>query len=242
MKSQSSTFITHLEALRICIIRCGVFYFITFGICLYFKNILFEWLASPLLLNIAQHSQLIATNILSPILTPIMFCFYLSFLITIPILFTHLWYFIKPGLTQQEKKIIRWLGLPALLLFYCGITIAYTIFFPIAFYFISHSTPQYVMFMPDIQSFLNFSIQCLVAMGVAFEMPIIIFLLVYLKIYEYETLSNNRPVIFVMILTIAMLITPPDVISQILIAVPMYLLYEFGLLLTKICHVKHTKS
>lgn len=242
MNSKPSTFIQHLNVLRIVIIRCALVMISIFILSLFFQTQIFNLFAKPLLSQLSTHHQLIATGLVSPLLTPLMFCFYWSLLISVPYLLYEIWYFVKPGLNINEKKLIFYIIIPSICLFYIGILFAYYLVFPMAFYLFVQVTPADVVYMPDIQHYLNFMITSLFSFGIAFETPIIIIALTSLNLISYERFANNRSIALVICLTFGMLITPPDVISQLMIGIPMYLLFELGLILSKCIRSQLPKS
>jgi sec-independent protein translocase protein TatC len=175
-------------------------------------------------------SSLIATEVASPFLTPLKFAFYLALFVSIPFLIYQLIKFASPGLYFEEKIYFFPLVLGSILLFYLGITFAYFIILPIVFSFFSASTPENVMMMTDINLLLSFVIKMFFAFGLAFEMPIIIILLLVSNAVTVSKLISARPYVFLGCFVVGMLLTPPDVISQSLLAIPAWLLYELGII------------
>jgi len=207
-----------------------------------FANSIYSFLASPLLNVLPEGSSMIAVDVASPFLAPFKLILLLSVAITFPISVYNFWAFISPGLYSNEKKFIAPILISSTLLFYLGIIFAYSIVFPLIFNFFSSIAPQGVEIATDISSFLNFVIKLFFAFGLAFEVPIITFLLVFFEISSINSLSKKRPYIIVMAFILGMILTPPDVISQILLAVPIWLLFELGLLLARLLNKNKGKS
>ena len=242
MKNKRNTFTDHLLELRnrlLIIISAIIFCAIVLTP---FANSIYSFLASPLLNVLPEGSSMIAVEVASPFLAPFKLILLLSVAITFPISVYNFWAFISPGLYSNEKKFIAPILISSTLLFYLGIIFAYSIVFPLIFNFFSSIAPQGVEIATDISSFLNFVIKLFFAFGLAFEVPIITFLLVFFEISSINSLSKKRPYIIVMAFILGMILTPPDVISQILLAVPIWLLFELGLLLARLLNKNKGKS
>lgn len=242
MKNKRNTFTDHLLELRnrlLIIISAIIFCAILLTP---FANSIYSFLASPLLNVLPEGSSMIAVEVASPFLAPFKLILLLSVAITFPISVYNFWAFISPGLYSNEKKFIAPILISSTLLFYLGIIFAYSIVFPLIFNFFSSIAPQGVEIATDISSFLNFVIKLFFAFGLAFEVPIITFLLVFFEISSINSLSKKRPYIIVMAFILGMILTPPDVISQILLAVPIWLLFELGLLLARLLNKNKGKS
>jgi sec-independent protein translocase protein TatC len=242
MKNKRNTFTDHLLELRnrlLIIISAIIFCAILLTP---FANSIYSFLASPLLNVLPEGSSMIAVDVASPFLAPFKLILLLSVAITFPISVYNFWAFISPGLYSNEKKFIAPILISSTLLFYLGIIFAYSIVFPLIFNFFSSIAPQGVEIATDISSFLNFVIKLFFAFGLAFEVPIITFLLVFFEISSINSLSKKRPYIIVMAFILGMILTPPDVISQILLAVPIWLLFELGLLLARLLNKNKDKS
>ena len=179
---------------------------------------------------------MIATEVASPFLTPFKLTLILSFFVAMPFILYQIWAFLAPGLYRQEKKIAIPLFLSSVLLFYIGVAFAYYVVFPIVFLFFSTIVPEGIIIMPDIQSYLNFALKLFFAFGLSFEIPIAVVILAWMGVVNPDALSKKRPVIFILCFLFGMLLTPPDVISQILLAIPMWLLFEVGILLGKFAY------
>jgi sec-independent protein translocase protein TatC len=242
MKNKRNTFTDHLLELRnrlLIIISAIIFCAILLTP---FANSIYSFLASPLLNVLPEGSSMIAVDVASPFLAPFKLILLLSVAITFPISVYNFWAFISPGLYSNEKKFIAPILISSTLLFYLGIIFAYSIVFPLIFNFFSSIAQQGVEIATDISSFLNFVIKLFFAFGLAFEVPIITFLLVFFEISSINSLSKKRPYIIVMAFILGMILTPPDVISQILLAVPIWLLFELGLLLARLLNKNKGKS
>ena len=199
-----------------------------------FSNFLYNLLSLPLLNALPEGSNMIAVDVASPFLAPFKLILLLSVAITFPISIFHFWAFISPGLYKNEKKFVAPILISSTLLFYIGIAFAYFIVFPLIFNFFASIGPQGVQIATDISSFLDFAIKIFFAFGLAFEVPIITFLVVLLGISNIDSLVKKRPYIIVFSFILGMILTPPDVISQVLLAVPIWLLFELGLFLARL--------
>jgi sec-independent protein translocase protein TatC len=177
---------------------------------------------------------MIATGVAAPFLTPLKLTFYSAIFFALPYLAIEFWNFISPGLYKKEKILYVSLTLISVLLFYAGMTFAFYVVFPLIFSFFIQAAPEGVMVMTDISNYLDFIIKLFFAFGLAFEMPIIIFALVWSGIVTTEKLANGRPFVIIGCFVVGMLLTPPDIVSQTLLAVPTWFLFEIGLLATKI--------
>ena len=172
---------------------------------------------------------MIATEVASPFLTPFKLTFFVAFIVAMPFIFYQLWGFLAPGLYRHEKKLVAPLIISSVLLFYTGIAFAYFVVFPLVFAFFTSMAPEGVTVMTDIGSYLDFVLKLFIAFGIAFEIPIATVLLIRSNIISADALASKRPYVVVSCFIIGMLLTPPDVISQLLLALPMWLLFECGL-------------
>tara|TARA_B100001996_G_scaffold379850_1_gene366253 strand:+ start:1391 stop:2128 length:738 start_codon:yes stop_codon:yes gene_type:complete len=207
-----------------------------------FANTIYNFLSLPLLSVLPEGASMIAVDVASPFLAPFKLILLLSIAITFPISIYNFWAFISPGLYKNEKKFVAPILISSTVLFYLGIIFAYYIVFPLIFNFFTSIAPQGIEIATDINSFLNFAIKIFFAFGLAFEVPIITFLIVLLGISNTYSLSKKRPYIIVFAFILGMILTPPDVISQILLAVPIWLLFELGLLLSHLISKNKGKS
>jgi sec-independent protein translocase protein TatC len=222
----------YLLELRKRLLLCLGFTLIVFvGLC-FFANPIYLMLTKPLLKQLPS-AHLIATQITTPFLIPIKFVFIVSLIALIPFFFYHLWAFISPALYAKEKSTVWLLLLPSVFLFYTGFFFAYFIVLPTIFRFFIATTPVQVHLLPDMAHYLSFSLKILFAFGLAFQVPIIVMALILLNIVSREQLVSARRYVIVLSFIIGMIFTPPDIFSQILLAIPIWLLYELGLFLAR---------
>tara|TARA_Y200000002_G_scaffold382443_1_gene399522 strand:+ start:780 stop:1517 length:738 start_codon:yes stop_codon:yes gene_type:complete len=199
-----------------------------------FANTIYNFLSLPLLSVLPEGSSMIAVDVAAPFLAPFKLIVLLAIAITFPISIYNFWAFISPGLYNNERKFVAPILISSTILFYLGILFAYYIVFPLIFSFFTSIAPAGVQIATDITSFLNFVIKIFFAFGLAFEVPIITLVVVLAGLTTVESLSRKRPYIIVFAFIIGMILTPPDVISQVLLAIPIWVLFEFGLFLAKI--------
>lgn len=238
MSNQSAlTPIHFLVELRSRIIYSLIFLFIVFSVFIYFANNLYTLLASPLLKFLPQ-GHLIATQIVSPFFVPFKLAFLASLLLAIPFFLYQIWVFVAPALYGHERRVIWPFLFASAFLFYAGIAFAYFIIFPMLFHFLSRVVPEGVMLSPDINEYLDFATQLLLVFGCLFEIPIIMTLLVAMNMVTRERFIKMRSYAIVGAFVLGMLLAPPDVLSQTLLAIPIWLLYEAGILLS-LWVVKH---
>jgi len=207
-----------------------------------FANNIYNFLAMPLLNVLPEGSSMIAVDVASPFLAPFKLILLLSIAITFPVSIYNFWAFVAPGLYKNEKKFVIPILISSTLLFYLGIVFAYYIVFPLIFSFFTSIAPQGVQIATDISSFLNFVIKIFFAFGLAFEIPIITLIVIIFEISTVESLSKKRPYIIVIAFFLGMVLTPPDIISQILLAIPIWLLFELGLFLAYLITRNKAKS
>ena len=211
----------------------------TYSVCLaliflvlfYFAKPLYALLSRPLLNQLPQHSSLIATEVAAPLITPLKLAWLTALLLSIPIGLYQLWKFITPALYKRERRQLWPFILSSMLLCYLGMLFAYFVVLPLLFQFFNRQLPHGVQFMPDISRYLDFCTQLLFCFGFTFEIPLVTLLLVYLGICNKKQLASLRPYIIIGAFVLGMLLTPPDVISQCLLAIPMWLLFEIGILI-----------
>ncbi|MDT8895038.1 twin-arginine translocase subunit TatC [Halomonas sp. I1] len=229
-ESKQAPLIEHLIELRSRLMRAVVVILVIFLGLYAFANDIYTFVADPLMALLPEGSQMIATEVASPFLAPFKLTLMVSVFIAVPFVLHQAWSFIAPGLYEHEKKLALPLLASSIALFYAGAAFAYYVVFPLLFQFFTQAGPENVAVMTDIQQYLNFVIKLFFAFGVAFEIPIATFLLILSGATTVESLSRKRPYVVLGCFVIGMLLTPPDVVSQSLLAVPMYLLYEVGLL------------
>ncbi len=224
-------FLSHLAELRSCLLRAVCSILVAFIMLVPFSGELYSFLAAPLLKKLPNGSDLVAIGILSPFIVPMVISFFTAFLITLPYVLYQLWRFVAPGLYQQEKNLILPLVFSSTLLFFIGMAFAYLLVFQTVFGFIASISPDSVKWTPDIGEYFSFVMTIFIAFGVAFEIPVVVYMLVRANVVEVATLKKARPYVIVGAFVIAAIFTPPDVISQLMLAIPCWLLFELGLLL-----------
>ncbi|QEP42947.1 twin-arginine translocase subunit TatC [Ectothiorhodospiraceae bacterium BW-2] len=222
-------FIAHLIELRDRVLRMLLVILLIFLALFPFANDLYTFLAEPLLAHLPEGGSMIATEVTSPFLTPFKLTLVLAIFIAIPYLLYQLWAFVAPGIYQHEKRLIVPLLVSSTLLFYAGMVFAYYVVFPLVFGFFTSVAPEGVAVMTDIAKYLDFVLKLFFAFGIAFEVPVVVVLLIITGASTVTSLQAKRPYIIVGVFVIGMFLTPPDVISQTLLALPMWLLFEFGL-------------
>ena len=223
---------SHLLELRSRLIRVIICLGILFIAGIPFASEIYGFVASPLLSILPEGSSMIATQVTSPFMAPIKLVLFAALLVTMPYLFYEVWMFMSPGLYKNEKSFVMPLMATTVILFTTGIAFAYFIVCPIIFKFFIASAPNSIQVMTDISQYLNFIIKLVFAFGVAFEIPIATFLLIKSSIVKKESLVKSRPYLIILFFVIGMLLTPPDIFSQLFLALPMWILFELGLLLS----------
>ena len=225
--------ISHLLELRSRLLRVILFIFVAIVIGAPFASDLFSFFASPLLASFPENSSMIATQVTSPFMAPFKLLIFSAFLISMPYFFYELWSFIAPGLFENEKSFVGPLIFSTVILFTMGVAFAYFVVCPIIFKFFIGIAPESVIVMTDITQYIGFVMKLVFAFGIAFEMPIATFLLVSSGVIKKSTLATSRPYLILLFFVIGMLLTPPDIFSQLFLAIPMWLLFEIGLLISK---------
>ena len=226
---ETDTFFGHLRELRARILKSLVVILVCFSSLVYFSNDIYLFLSEPLLSFLPENSSMIATEVASPFLTPLKLTFFVSLLLSMPFLLNQIWKFIAPGMYENEKSLSFLLILSSLILFYLGILFTYFLVLPLVFGFFTEAAPQGILIMTDISRYLDFVLSLMFAFSIAFEIPILIFLLIWSGITTSEKLRNARPYVIISCFIVGMLVTPPDVISQSLLAIPAWALFEIGL-------------
>lgn len=227
--NQGQPLIEHLIELRGCLLKSLVAVLIVFLGLFSFANEIYEFVAAPLQRFLPENNTMIATDVAAPFLTPFKLTLYAAIYISVPFILFQIWSFIAPALYRKEKRIAVPILLSSILLFYGGTAFAYFVVFPLVFQFFVGIGPESVAVMTDISSYLSFVIKLFFAFGIAFEIPIATVLLIYGEFLEAKTLAKKRAHVIVGCFVLGMLMTPPDVISQLLLALPMWLLFEAGL-------------
>jgi sec-independent protein translocase protein TatC len=227
------SFVSHLVELRDRLLRALACVFVVLLVLMPFSNQLYAWLAAPLLSQLPGGGSMIATEVASPFLAPFKLTLFVAVFISVPYVFYQAWAFVAPGLYLHERRLALPLMVSSTLLFYLGVAFAYFVVFPLVFAFFTSIAPEGVTIMTDISRYLDFVLTMFLAFGAAFEVPVATYLIVRTGISTVESLSEKRPYVIVGAFVIGMILTPPDVLSQTLLAVPMWFLYEAGLLLCR---------
>ena len=239
---QEETLLSHLIELRSRLLKAGSAVLLLFVILVPFADEVFNRIALPLMNQLPEGSTMIATQVASPFLTPFKTTMFAALFLAMPAVLYQLWGFAAPGLYTKEKRFAVPLLVSSTLLFYLGALFAYVVVFPLMFGFFTSAAPEGVSVMTDISSYLDFVLVLFFAFGLSFEVPIATVILVWSGLTSIESLEKNRAYVFLGAFIIGMLITPPDVISQTLLAVPVYLLYECGILLSKTLNIKRDEE
>lgn len=227
---QEQPLISHLIELRNRLLKSLLVVLLVFAGLYSFSNELYLIVSQPLKDLLPDQSSMIATGVASPFLVPFKLSLFAAVFLAVPFILHQAWAFISPGLYQNEKRFAIPLLLSSILLFYAGIAFAYFVVLPIVFGFFTAIGPEGVNFLPDINNILNFILKIFFAFGIAFEIPVATLLMIMAGITTVESLKEKRPYIFIGCFVVGMLVTPPDVISQTVLALPMYLLFEAGIL------------
>lgn len=238
---EKNSIVKYLTDLRKTLIHCIIVIVILFAILMPFADSIYNFIATPII-NVIKDSNLIAIGVISPFLTPLKMTLIMAIYLTMPFILYKIWIFITPALYKHEKKLIMPLIISSTVLFYAGIFFSFYIVFPVIFNFLAIVGPSVVNFTPDIQYYLNFVIKVSFAFALAFEVPIATILLIMFGVTTTEKLKKNRSYIIIGSFLLAMILTPPDVISQILIAIPMWLLFETGLLIAPLFKIRKNEN
>lgn len=229
-QDSSTGWLSHLVELRARLIKVVITVIVLFAGLAIFSNQLYGWLAEPMIAALPAGSQLIATDPLTPFSTPLRLALYVAMLLAAPVFLYQTWAFIAPGLYRHEKRLAAPLLISSMLLFYLGCAFAYFVLLPAMFKFLAFSRPEIVAMMPDIARYLDFVAVISLASGVAFEVPVAITICVLLDWVTPTQLREVRGFALIAIAIIAMIITPGDGVSMVLMMIPMYLLYEIGII------------
>ena len=231
--AETQPLLAHLAELRSRLLRAVLAVLIVFFPLFYVANDLYTWIARPLRAVLPEGSTMIATEVASPFLTPFKLALVSAFFLAIPYVLHQIWGFVSPGLYRHEKRLAIPLLASSVVLFYAGMAFAYYAVFPLVFAFLTSAGPEDVAIATDINAYLSFVLKLFFAFGFAFEIPIATLLLVWSGAADVESLKAKRAYVVVGCFVVAMLLTPPDVISQLLLALPMWLLYEVGILFAR---------
>ena len=226
---EPDSFMSHLVELRDRLLRCVIALVLVF-ICLFpWARDLYSMLAKPLLASLPAGGQLIATEVTAPFFVPIKVTLMAALVIALPYLLYQIWAFVAPGLYAHEKKLVMPLVTTSTVLFLCGMAFAYFLVFPIVFHFIISVAPEGVAVMTDIGKYLDFVLTLFLAFGVTFEVPVAVVILVRMGMVSVAKLREIRPYVIVGAFVVGAIFTPPDVVSQVMLAVPLWVLYELGI-------------
>ena len=221
--------VQHLIELRNRLLHTVLFVILVFACLFYFANDIYSFVSAPLQKFLPENSTMIATDVASPFLTPFKLTFFIALFLAIPFVLFQLWSFISPALYEKEKRLAIPILVSSIVLFYAGMAFAYFVVFPIIFGFFTSVGPTEVTVMTDISSYLDFVLKLFFAFGVAFEIPIVAIILIVTGAVSADNLAKKRPYIIVGCFIVGMVLTPPDVISQSLLAIPMWMLFETGI-------------
>lgn len=233
LNASPDSLLGHLIELRNRLLRCVVAVIIVFACLAAFAQDIYHVLAQPLMAVLPENSSMIATDVAAPFFAPFKLTFIVAICVAIPYILLQVWQFIAPALYSREKRLMAPLVVSSTLLFYSGIAFAYFIVFPIIFGFFTSVAPEGVTVATDISNYLDFVLKLFFAFGLSFEIPVAILLMVWTGVTTRAELAEKRPYIIVGAFILGMLLTPPDVLSQTLLAVPMWLLFELGLVLSR---------
>lgn len=228
------TFISHLIELRDRLLRAILAVLALFLGLAFYANPIYSYLAGPLMKHLPAGSQMIAIEVASPFLTPFKLVLVVSVFVSIPYLLYQAWAFVAPGLYRHERRMILPLLVASTLLFYSGCAFAYYVVLPLIFGFMTTAAPEGVAVMTDITQYLDFILTMFFAFGLCFEVPIATILLIWSGVISREAMAEKRPYVIVLAFVIGAVLTPPDVVSQTLLAVPIWLLFELGLLFSRL--------
>ncbi len=227
------SYLEHLNSLRNVLLRSLAAIALIFFILVFFRNEIFLIFANPLTEILPANSSMIATGVVSPFLTPLRLTFYVATFVAIPYLLFELWNFIAPGLYKDEKIGFFAVLFSSIVLFLAGICFAFFIIFPLIFNFFVQASPSEVLVMTDINEYIDFVVRILFVFGFAFEVPIVLMLMIWSGVTNAQQLSRARPYVIIGCFVAGMFLTPPDIFSQTLLALPVWVLYEIGLLASK---------
>jgi sec-independent protein translocase protein TatC len=228
------TLISHLLELRNRLVRAFALVFILVIPAAIFRNEIFDLLAKPIIQQLPKGSTLITTGVMTPFTTPFKLSIYAALFAAMPYVLYQVWAFVAPGLYRKEKRFAVPLLVSSIILFYVGVAFAYQFVFPVMFRFFVSATPIGVQMLPDISSYLEFAMTMFLAFGVAFEVPVAVVLLTLTGLVSVQKLTSARGYVIIGITVVAAVLTPPDPISQLLMAIPMWLLYEIGLIMARL--------
>jgi sec-independent protein translocase protein TatC len=236
-------FVSHLIELRDRLIRAVIAVGVVFGVLCFYPGPggLYDLMAAPLVANLPQGSTLIATNVISPFVVPLKITLMAAFLVALPVVLYQVWAFVAPGLYMHEKKLVLPLVVSSTILFFIGVGFCYFFVFGKVFHFIQSFAPKSITAAPDIEAYFSFVLTMFIAFGAAFEVPIVVVVLARVGLVSIEKLKGFRAYFVVLAFIVAAVITPPDIVSQLALAIPMCLLYELGIWAAQI-FIRHTQA
>ncbi|MDA9347924.1 twin-arginine translocase subunit TatC [Porticoccaceae bacterium] len=238
----SQPFMAHLIEFRDRLLRAIASVALVFIGLFSFSNELYLYVSEPLRQYLPDSSTMIATDVTSPFLTPFKLTLVLSLFAAMPYVLYQVWAFVAPGLYKREKKIVIPLFCSSVILFYAGMAFAYYVVFPLVFMFFTSVGPEGVSIMTDIRSYLDFVLKLFFAFGISFEIPIAVVILSWMGAVDPDNLAKKRPYVFILCFVFGMLLTPPDILSQTLLAIPMWLLFEIGIMFGRLVKPKPDNS
>jgi sec-independent protein translocase protein TatC len=243
LEGTEKPFVSHLIELRDRLIRACIAIGVCFGLLALWPGPagLYDLLAAPLVAHLPQGGTLIATSVISPFLVPLKITLMAAFMVALPVVLYQVWAFVAPGLYTHEKKLVLPLVFSSTVLFFVGVGFCYFFVFGKVFTFIQNFAPKSVAAMPDIEAYLSFVLTMFIAFGAAFEVPVVVVVLARMGLVSIEKLKSFRSYFIVLAFIVAAVLTPPDVVSQLSLAIPMVLLYEVGIIAAKV-FIKHTKT
>lgn len=234
MSGNEESFISHLVELRSRLMKAAIVVIVVFLCLMPWAGTIYDFLAWPMMQALPQGSKMIATGVITPFLIPVKVTMLLAFILSLPWVLYQMWAFVAPGLYTHEKKLIAPLVISSSLLFMAGVAFCYYFVFGVIFHFINNFAPHSISVAPDIDSYFGFVMTMFIAFGLTFEVPVVVIVLVRMGLVSVQKLRQVRPYVIVGAFVIAAIVTPPDVMSQLLLAVPLCLLYEVGLILAPI--------
>jgi sec-independent protein translocase protein TatC len=233
-EQSGQTFISHLIELRDRLLRIVLCVLLVFLGLTTYANQIYSLVAGPLMKHLPEHSTMIAIDVASPFLTPFKLALIVAIFASIPVILYQFWAFVAPGLYKHERRMVLPLLIASTLLFYAGVAFAYFVVFPLVFSFLTATAPVGVAVMTDISKYLDFALTMFFAFGVCFEVPIFTIVMVWTGLVTPAQLAEQRPYVIVGAFIIGMFLTPPDAVSQTMLAIPMWLLFEVGLLFSRL--------
>lgn len=239
--SNNDTIISHMIELRDRLLRIVIGLLLITLALFPFANEIYHLLATPLMLSLPEGSQMIATEVTTPFFVPLKTVLLTAFILSSPFTLYQIWAFIAPGLYSNERHLVGPLVFTSVLLLLCGMAFAYFLVFPVVFGFLSSTAPEGVAMMTDISKYLDFAISLFIAFGLTFETPVVVVLLVSAGIVSIQALREARAYVIVGAFVLGAIITPPDIISQFMLAIPLWILYELGIVVAGMMHFRVRK-